>query len=200
MPLLAALWPSAHCTTLATKRPLPSFGLMTDRASDSRSFDMLTEQDYIDRLLLNWPESSQDVAPQSLIDLAEEAVDRHPQSWSLWHYLGNIYVMSSSANQPRHDPTDCYQRAVSLNPMALDAWESLGCWLDIKEQFHSAEDAFRHAISLGGSPDSYAGLARVCAQTGRQEEAMRVLRVDCPFATHPLVKTTRREIEQGVWT
>lgn len=98
-------------------------------------------------------------------------------------------------------PVPYLRKATELCPDSCEAWESLGFALDnVENDATGAEAAFRRAISLGGGEWSFAGLARVLAEAGRREEALRLLsESECPYHSHEEVVLMRTEIKAGSW-
>jgi uncharacterized protein HemY len=70
-----------------------------------------------------------------------------------------------------------YQKALDLDPQSAEAWTAMGqfYYLAGDQDLEKAETAFRQAISFGGGPEAYMGLAHVFAALGRNKEALDVL-------------------------
>ncbi len=161
----------------------------------------MTESDYIERISELWPEGDE-VSPEVLA-LSTEAIETFPDSPELWCLRGHLLELAPEEYPvPLTEALTCYRKAAELDPEYADAWESVGYYLDnYDEDFEGAEKAFRKAIQAGGDMDSYIGLARVMAQKGRKDAALRVLSApDCPYADEDDVAEAREEIEQDNWS
>ncbi len=113
-----------------------------------------------------------------------------------------IQLCTDITSEPLSDEIlECYRRAVELNSASIEGWESIGYFLDAaRDDFAAASAAFQRAIALGGSPDSFAGLARVLAQMGDREQALKMLNPShCQFSQAGSVVKMRAEIEAGLW-
>jgi tetratricopeptide (TPR) repeat protein len=106
---------------------------------------------------------------------------------------------------PPDEALRCYEKAISIDPKFHEAYESIGYYHDTKydhtfSDFEISDQMFRKAIDMGAGPDSYIGLARVLAETGRTMDALALLEPpSCPYANEPAVKAIREEIAKGHW-
>jgi tetratricopeptide (TPR) repeat protein len=161
----------------------------------------MTENEYLEKISQLWPDSDE-VSPEVLA-LSDEAVQAYPDAPELWCMRGHLIELAPEDYPvPLSEAANCYRKAADLDPEYADAWESLGYYLDnYDEDLDEAEEAFRRAIKAGGDADSYIGLARVLAQKGQKEVALKVLSApDCPFAEEQEVLDMRGEIEEGLWS
>lgn len=159
----------------------------------------MTESEYIELLGDLWPTNENGTSPEAM-RVAASAVAEHPESAKLWCMLGDlIQVAPLGVSSSSHHPRECYEKAIAIDSAMPEAWESLGYFLDvINDDYAGAERAFRRALELEPSPTTYAGLARVLAEQGREEEALSLLE-PCTFSSDPEVQEMRNEIQEGLW-
>jgi hypothetical protein len=163
--------------------------------------DPMEEQRYLDEIARRWPETGQEPSKE-LVDLCQAAAAEHPKSSTLWCDLGTIMQRCGDEHgYTREDYLHCYENAIQCDGMNWQAHEELAYVLDVYfDDFGRAELAFRTAIALGAGADSYCGLARVLAQTGKITEAVSGLSEGtCPFHRHDVTQELRAEILAGVW-
>ena len=128
----------------------------------------------------------------------QDAVEMYPESASLLCLLGDLILLTDVDDYELIDARTSYERALQADANSAEANESLGYYHDVYEHdFVEAERYLRQAIALGGREYSYAGLARVLAETHRKSEALAVLD-QCAGASDS-VDELREEIESGVW-
>lgn len=162
----------------------------------------MTEEEYCDLVESQWPEKAGQEASRELIALVFEAVREHPYSSRLHIMKGDlIQLAADDVEIDLEEALACYQRAVELDPGSEEGWTEIGYFLDVvRDDPPAAEEAFRQAVALGGSVDSYAGLARVLAEQGREKEALAVLMpCECPWSEDARIREMKAEIEQGDW-
>ena len=116
----------------------------------------------------------------------------------LWVALGDALQLSDD-DYPIEEAVECYQTALRCDDSHFAAYEELG-WVSegVYEDLPKAEEYFRLAIQHGADETAMVGLARVLAQTGRESEALQVLR-ECEDQSMEEVAELRREIKSGVW-
>lgn len=110
-------------------------------------------------------------------DLArvEAMLKKYPKSAELWEYFGDLMQMSDD-EYPVERSQECYEMAIQCYPSFASAHESLGHLYDAYlDDFPKAEKCFRKAIEFGAGDSARIGLARVLAQTDREEEALKQL-------------------------
>lgn len=160
----------------------------------------MDEQAYINTIASQWPKDKE--ASVELLALAEEAISAFSQSAKLWCMRGDLIQISGlEANYELADAVASYQRAVAVNPLCGEAYESIGYYYDvIEEDLAVSETAFRKAVELKTGQNSHFGLARVLAEQGKREEALRVLAPEnCPFHSEIEIDILRDEIAEGQW-
>lgn len=142
-------------------------------------------------------------ARQNAVAISAEATAAYPHSAELWCLRGDALQMATDLTMSPfpEEALACYERALDIDPASIEALESKGFFLDVAyDDFQAAERAFRQALALGGSVDTYVGLARVLAQAQRKQEALDLLDPSqCPFSDAQSVSTMRREIQKGIW-
>jgi tetratricopeptide (TPR) repeat protein len=155
---------------------------------------------FLDELDRRWPKPEES-ASKEIIDFCQAALSEHPRSSTLWYDLGILMQRCKENDYKPEDYLRCLENAVQCNGNNWQAQEELGDILDTYfEDFTRAEKAFRRAIELGAGFESYCGLARVLAQTGKISEAIHVLSKDiCPFHDHDDIQALRAEIVAGEW-
>jgi tetratricopeptide (TPR) repeat protein len=160
----------------------------------------LTETDYVREIKSLLPEEGE-VAVE-VLELMEKAVAEHPDSAKLWCWRGDlIQIASLEAGYELDDALKSYERALEIDPLNAEAYESIGYYEDvIMSNSASAESPFRKAIELGAGRDSYYGLARVLAELSRNTEALEVISSEnCPYYETAEIQEIKTEIEEGVW-
>ena len=132
--------------------------------------------------------------------VAEAAILAYPGSADLQCAFGDLIQLSDDETYKAADALSAYQRAAELDPTFAEAYEEIGYYWDVcGDDFERAEAAFRRAIELGAGADSYAGLARVLAERGKDSPAILSFLDQCPYAAAPEVRKIRAEIENGIW-
>ena len=156
----------------------------------------MTENEYIERIYDAWPDED-GATDSALLALADEAVHAHPSSAELWVMRGDLLVLADRGRDAR----DSYEASLSLAPCDVETLESLAYLLDVSfGDVSGAEACFRRAIDFGGSPDAYAGLARLLTESDRKSEAITLLDADaCPFVHESQVIRMKAEILEGLW-
>ena len=97
------------------------------------------------------------------------------------------------------DSKICYETAIARFPNDPEAYESLGFWYDIQNEFALAETCFRNAMERSNSDSPVLGLARVLAQMGRRSEALAAL-TQCSSPELPEAISLTEEIRNGDWS
>jgi tetratricopeptide (TPR) repeat protein len=111
---------------------------------------MMTESDYIQKNLEQWPRAQSASAAESL-RLVEEGLSAFPKSARLLCMKGDLIQLSDEPRYELADALRCYQRAAELAPESPEAFESLAFFFDaIESDLAQAESAFRRAVQLGG--------------------------------------------------
>jgi tetratricopeptide (TPR) repeat protein len=169
----------------------------------------INEQSYIDRissLIQKHKETSfqwiNNEDSMRLLALLEESVLSCPQSPKLWCLRGDLIQLCDIEVKYQHiDILHSYEQAIAIDPSFAEAYESIGYYYDvIDENFPKSEAAFCKAIESGMRLHSYVGLARVLAEQGKLDEALRVIAPDyCPFHSEIEIDILREEIEAGEW-
>jgi tetratricopeptide (TPR) repeat protein len=156
---------------------------------------------YLDEIERLWPQNGQS-SSKEIVDLCLAAVAEHPESSTLWYDLG--VIMERCDEDYRFTAEDflhCFEKAIECNSNNWKAHEELGYVLDVYfSDYARAEKAFEKAITLGAKHESYFGRARVLAQAGKDEAAIKSLSEDiCPFHDQPDIQKLRSEILDGSW-
>jgi tetratricopeptide (TPR) repeat protein len=160
----------------------------------------LTETDYVREIKSLLPEEGE-VAVE-VLELMEKAVAEYPDSSKLWCWRGDLIQMAAlEAGYELDDALKSYERALEIDPINAEAYESIGYYEDvIMSDSTSAESPFRKAIELGAGRDSYYGLARVLAELNRNLEALEVISPEnCPYHDADEIQEIKTEIESGMW-
>ena len=154
----------------------------------------------IDVLRSHGPAAGEDASLEAL-HLADEAVERFPRSAKLWCMRGDLIQLGSGeSHHELEDALRSYQRAAEADPDYAAAWESLGYYYDvITNELEAAERMFRRAVHLNGSPESWAGLARVLAERGVPVPEVLATLAGCPYSEHSKIIEIRGEIAEGGW-
>ncbi len=166
----------------------------------------LSESELIAVIESHWPEGEGPVS-WALLDLARRAASDFPDSLALNEMGADLISLAYPTGQMTdadHDEAiEMTRRAVELSPEDADPWESLGVRLDIRgseEDLREAENCLRRAVALGAGEYCHACLARVIAQLGRRDEALRGLSSEaCPYWDTDEVALRRDEILNGEW-
>ena len=137
----------------------------------------------------------------SVLRLAEQAVSDYPRVAKFWCIRGDLIQLAPERyTLGRNDVLASYVMALVLDTRFAEAYESIGYFLDTyDDNFIIAEAAFRKAIKIRPTPDSYAGLARVLAEQHRSKEALQILK-RCPFSKNAKITELIQEIKDGIWT
>jgi tetratricopeptide (TPR) repeat protein len=157
--------------------------------------------DYFDAITRKWPEAGKSPTKE-LVDLCLAAVAEYPEESTFWYDLG--IIMRRCGDEYGYTPEDylhSFENAVKCNSMNAEAYQELGYVLDVFfDDYCRAEQAFRRAIELGATHESYYGLARVLAQIGKRDDAIAILSESvCPCHAHPDIQSIRAEILDGDW-
>ena len=110
--------------------------------------------------------TSADLVEGELVSRLEEAVRAYPYSATLYCLLGDLIQIGGSTEMCGGDAGKCYEQAIVLDPLCVEAYESLGYWKytldkpDAAVWFEKALQLENHRIN------SLLGLARVCADHG----------------------------------
>lgn len=161
----------------------------------------MEESEYISKLEELKSEHSE--ASLDLMALVEESVTAIPGSAKLWCLRGDLIQLSTlEAQYELEDVVRSYEKALSVDPNCAEAYESIGYFYDaVMGDPKSAEPAFQQAIRLGKGVQSYYGLARVLAELGRDEEALRLLTPkNCPYQEEAIIVEIAEEIRTGMWS
>lgn len=166
------------------------------------------EQDWEELLRERWSELGERY--RELEPLINAAVEQHPQSSPLLCLKGAWIELCAIDQAINGEPVaalaaeslDLFRRAAEADAAAPEAWEEIGFHLDVwQNDFRGAEHAFREAIARGAGAESYAGLARVLAQTGRKAEALASIDPStCAYALDSAVEKIAAEIREGIWS
>ena len=90
-----------------------------------------------------------------------------------WTLLGLEYMMNENDVD---QATNCFQRAVAINPRSFYGWFALSHAQVLKGDYAAAEVSLRTAISdAPNRPDQYVVLADILAKTGRYPEAIEAI-------------------------
>ncbi len=160
---------------------------------------ILSEADYIQKIKSLLPKEGE-IAVE-VLELIEEAVAEYPDNPQLWCCRGDLIQLASlDANYELEDALKSYERAVEIDPLNAEAYESIGYYEDaIMDDPASAESRFRKAIERGAGRDSYYGLASVLAQLNRAPEALKVVSPEnCPYYQTEEIQEIKTEIEEGL--
>lgn len=91
----------------------------------------MTESDYITELKARWPRKHSDEVSLETIALADEAIQRRPQSPQLWVIRGDLLQLGpEDCPYPLEESLVCYQRAIEIDPQFAEAWESAAHFYD----------------------------------------------------------------------
>jgi tetratricopeptide (TPR) repeat protein len=129
----------------------------------------------------------------------EEALGRFPTSPELWCLKGDLIQLSDGPPYSLEDALKCYERALVIDPSCAEACQEIGYYHDVvSHDYGRAESAFRKAVRFGAGVRSYEGLARVLAELGRPDEALRFL-AECPDDDEGRKQELENEIRTGIW-
>ncbi|EMI22306.1 hypothetical protein RMSM_00753 [Rhodopirellula maiorica SM1] len=132
------------------------------------------------------------------VDKIFEMLQSYPDSARLWNLCGDSIQLSDGDRYCPEDARKCYETAIQRSPNDPEAYESLGFWHDIENEFEPAAKYFRLAIQRTKSDVPRHGLARVLAQLGQKSEAL--LEIDqCLDQQSIDLKILRDEIENDLW-
>ena len=138
--------------------------------------------------------TDEDIAKiQSFLDIG-------PDTARLWNFCGDAIQMvdTEPSRYSLKDSKICYETAIARFPNDPEAYESLGFWYDIQNEFALAETCFRNAMERSNSDSPVLGLARVLAQMGRRSEALAAL-TQCSSPELPEAISLTEEIRNGNW-
>ena len=160
------------------------------------------EREYIGRLSELWPRPGSDHSSVDVLALSEEAVRDYPGNASLLCMRGDLIQLAPASYQSEDDPKGCYLRAIEIDPLCCEAWESLGYYYDdYDDDYTRAIEAFKRAIECGAGPASVRGLARALAESGKRGDALatidRALAQDITSAEKIAFSELREEIVSG---
>ena len=156
---------------------------------------------FLDEIARQWPQRGQSPSKE-LVELCLAALHEHPESSTLWYDLGTL--MQRCGTDLGYTPEDylrCYENAIKCHARNWEAYQELGYVLDnYFDEYSRSEQAFRKAIEFGAGAESYCGLARVLAQSGKIRDAIQVLSEQaCPFHDNCEIERMRSEIAAGDW-
>lgn len=160
---------------------------------------MLSEADYIEKIKSLLPKEG-DVTVE-VLEMMEKALVEYPENAEFWCWRGDLIQMSShDADYELEDALKSYKRAIEIDPLNAEAYESIGYYEDvIMDNQASAENPFRKAIEFGAGRDSYYGLARVLAELNRATEALEIISPEnCPYYETEEIQEIKTEIEEGL--
>jgi tetratricopeptide (TPR) repeat protein len=161
---------------------------------------IFSEADYIQKIKSLLPKDGE--VDVEVLELMEKAVNDYPDNAELWCWRGDLIQMASlNTNYELEDALKSYKRALEIDPLNAEAFESIGYYEDaIMDNPTSAESPFRKAIELGAGRDSYYGLARVLAELNRATEALEVISPkNCPYYETKEILEIKTEIKEGIY-
>jgi len=93
------------------------------------------------------------------LDMIEQALRELPHEPDLWCWRGDVLQRVETDDYPDSSITDSYHRAIAVDPLSYEGYESLGYYFDVFENDpKKAESWFRKALELSDSVDSFVGL------------------------------------------
>ena len=112
----------------------------------------MTENDYITELKARWPRTHSDEASLETITLADAAVRAFPQSSRLWVIRGDLLQLSpEDCPYALEESLVCYKRAIEIDPLYAEAWESAAHFYDaVLADEQAAAPYFREFERLKG--------------------------------------------------
>lgn len=134
--------------------------------------------------------------PARALGMAEEGLRKHLDSPDLWQLRGDLLRLCGEFDEV----LECYERAATLDPLNPACFERIGQFHDAHTQDGaSAERAYRNALDLGAGWRSVAGLGRILALSGREPEALALIR-SSPHREQTDVYRLSAEIAEGSWS
>ncbi|GAA5510826.1 hypothetical protein [Novipirellula caenicola] len=95
------------------------------------------------------------------VDKILEVLQAYPDSTRLWNLCGDVIQLSDGERYSLEDAKRCYETAIHRSPNDPEAYESLGFWHDIENDFDTSAKYFRLAIQRTKSDTPRLGLACV---------------------------------------
>lgn len=140
----------------------------------------------------------------SMSRILDRAMRHFPHSSDLWCMKGDLYfiqyLITNNQELAFVGRKSCYLTAIQNNTYNSYAYESLGHLYHLHNKYSEAARHFQLAIDLGGSPESYTGLAMVLAEMGRRALAIKCLEdATEKFGGNDDVDKARNQIEHGEW-
>jgi Tfp pilus assembly protein PilF len=100
----------------------------------------------------------------------------------LFYNLGVLYARNGHEDQARQ----ALQRTVELRPLHTSAWMQLGLLHERQQHFDLAAEALRRSLAIEPKTGrARLALAKVLAEDGRRDEALRVLRLGLRWSDDP---------------
>ncbi|GAA4466908.1 hypothetical protein [Novipirellula rosea] len=132
------------------------------------------------------------------VDKIFEMLHVYPDSARLWNLCGDSIQLSDGDRYSLDNARKCYETAIQRSPDDPEAYESLGFWHDIENDFETSAKYFRLAIQRTKSDVPRLGLARVLAQLGQKSDAMSELN-HCSDQQSVELKILQDEIANDLW-
>jgi hypothetical protein len=111
------------------------------------------------------PEDNALAPSHELVDLLEGALELYPESATLYCILGDLIQLGLRTNVCKGIARECYLKAIKLDPLCTEAYESLG-YLSFTMEVDDAGAWFGKAIDVGAGTSALVGLAKVRAEGG----------------------------------
>jgi Flp pilus assembly protein TadD len=131
------------------------------------------------------------------ISYLEEALGYDVENYMIWNKLGRSYRVAGNLEKAR----ECYQKALSLKPGAIDVIANIGVLEVACKNYLSACQYCKQAYEAGGTTPAdnatyAANYALTIAKTGDKKEALKVLEI-ARKRGYKNYATLKRMIKQG---
>ena len=141
-----------------------------DSSAADGTFDVVSFRRVVREILDH--DTDEKATSTQLLAVIANALKFHPNSSRLYSTYADACFLSDPNGT---DAVTNHLRALELDPLNSEAYESLGYIYDANSDYAKAETCFRKALAAQERIDSFLGLASVLAAQNKPQEASSVL-------------------------